>query len=173
MGLLYGRAGRLTAKNGGFRPGQINIIRDPRWVRSLLPALVHCDSSVRARVRLTAVHSLRFAQGRNQETISEDPLVAGEYGKQWSLGMQYDRATGDDRPPPAEPSAGEMMAVATIKHVLGCEECTCARCPPPRCSLTPGIVCWQIRSSSGALMETGPRTSTIASTSTRSSAHRM
>ena len=22
MGLLYGRAGRLTAKNGGFRPGQ-------------------------------------------------------------------------------------------------------------------------------------------------------
>lgn len=57
--------------------------------------------------------------GRNQETISEDPLVAGEYGKQWSLGMQYDRATGDDRPPPAEPAASEIMVVATIKHVLG------------------------------------------------------
>ena len=24
MALLYGRAGRLTAKNGGFRPGQVN-----------------------------------------------------------------------------------------------------------------------------------------------------
>jgi hypothetical protein len=23
MGLLYGRAGRLTAQNGGFRPGQV------------------------------------------------------------------------------------------------------------------------------------------------------
>ena len=46
-------------------------------------------------------------------------MVAGEYGKQWSLGMQYDRESGDDRPPPAEPVAGEMMAVATIKHVLG------------------------------------------------------
>ena len=46
-------------------------------------------------------------------------MVAGEYGKQWSLGMQYDRDSSDDRPPPAEPTAGEMMAVATIKHVLG------------------------------------------------------
>jgi hypothetical protein len=24
MGLLYGRAGRLTAENGGFRPGQVS-----------------------------------------------------------------------------------------------------------------------------------------------------
>jgi hypothetical protein len=27
MGLLYGRAGRLTAKNGGFRPGQWDELR--------------------------------------------------------------------------------------------------------------------------------------------------
>jgi hypothetical protein len=26
MGLLYGREGRLTAKNGGFRPGQGKIV---------------------------------------------------------------------------------------------------------------------------------------------------
>jgi hypothetical protein len=25
MGLLYGRTGRLTAENGGFRPGQVHI----------------------------------------------------------------------------------------------------------------------------------------------------
>lgn len=34
--------------------------------------------------------------------------------------MQYDRDSGDNRPPPKEPSASELMAVATIKHVLGC-----------------------------------------------------
>ena len=27
MALLYGRAGRLTAKNGGFRPGQVEAIK--------------------------------------------------------------------------------------------------------------------------------------------------
>jgi hypothetical protein len=26
MGLLYGRAGRLTAENGGFRPGQMKTL---------------------------------------------------------------------------------------------------------------------------------------------------
>ena len=57
--------------------------------------------------------------GRNQETVSEDPLVCGEYGAQWSLGMQFDRGGSDTRPPPAQPSSGDMMAVATIKHVLG------------------------------------------------------
>jgi hypothetical protein len=30
MGLLYGRAGRLTAKNGGFRPGQCRAEAEPR-----------------------------------------------------------------------------------------------------------------------------------------------
>ena len=30
MGFLYGRAGRLTAKNGGFRPGQWQQIKDGR-----------------------------------------------------------------------------------------------------------------------------------------------
>jgi hypothetical protein len=29
MGLLYGRAGRLTAKNGGFRPGQAREAETP------------------------------------------------------------------------------------------------------------------------------------------------
>ena len=49
----------------------------------------------------------------------QDPLVCGEYGAQWSLGMQFDRGSSDTRPPPAQPSSGDMMAVATIKHVLG------------------------------------------------------
>ena len=33
--------------------------------------------------------------------------------------MQYDRATGDDTPPPAEPVANEMMISSTLKHVTG------------------------------------------------------
>jgi hypothetical protein len=37
MGLLYGRAGRLTSKNGGFRPGQLldrHISGTPRLRRA-------------------------------------------------------------------------------------------------------------------------------------------
>ena len=71
----------------------INIIRDPRW-------------------------------GRNQEAVSEDPLLAGTYGREWSLGMQYNRSSegsegsGGDAPPPV-PFAGELQAVATLKHFTG------------------------------------------------------
>ena len=70
----------------------INIIRDPRW-------------------------------GRNQEAVSEDPLLAGTYGREWSLGMQYNRSSegsegsGGDAPP--VPFAGELQAVATLKHFTG------------------------------------------------------
>ena len=63
--------------------------------------------------------------GRNQETVSEDPLLAGTYGAEFSLGMQYNRplqhqhsSSLSEAPPPAQPSAGEFMAVATLKHVL-------------------------------------------------------
>lgn len=53
--------------------------------------------------------------GRNQEAVSEDPLLAGAYGSEWSLGMQYDHSSGGG-PPPAR--AGGLLAVATLKHVL-------------------------------------------------------
>ena len=36
MGLLYGRAGRLTTKNGGFRPGQADA------TRCALGSVAHC-----------------------------------------------------------------------------------------------------------------------------------
>jgi hypothetical protein len=43
MGLLYGRAGRLTAENGGFRPGQYERIgmdgKECPVVQLLSPAL--------------------------------------------------------------------------------------------------------------------------------------
>jgi len=38
MGILYGRAGRLTAKNGGFRPGQATLALD---VRVILTSALH------------------------------------------------------------------------------------------------------------------------------------
>eukprot|EP00040_Diaphanoeca_grandis_P026289 m.147112 g.147112 ORF g.147112 m.147112 type:complete len:1059 (-) comp30518_c0_seq1:206-3382(-) len=56
--------------------------------------------------------------GRNQETVSEDPLLAGEYGAQFSLGMQYDRNNSDDSNAPTTPTSAEFMAVATLKHVM-------------------------------------------------------
>ena len=47
--------------------------------------------------------------GRNQETASEDPLVAGEYGAQFSLGLQFGETGGAN---------GEfLMAAATLKHI--------------------------------------------------------
>ena len=57
--------------------------------------------------------------GRAQETISEDPLLAGTYGAEWSLGMQWNRNDTDTRPPPVQPRAAELMAVATLKHLTG------------------------------------------------------
>lgn len=57
--------------------------------------------------------------GRNQETASEDPLLAGEFGTQFSLGMQYDWGPNDGGQAPSTPRSGEMMAVASLKHVLG------------------------------------------------------
>ena len=42
-------------------------------------------------------------------------MLAGAYGAEWSLGMQYDRRGGNGgSPPPAQ--AGGLMAVATLKH---------------------------------------------------------
>ena len=55
----------------------------------------------------------------NQETVSEDPLLSGTYGAEFSLGMQYDKPSADRTPAPATPSSAEFMAVATLKHVLG------------------------------------------------------
>ena len=43
----------------------------------------------------------------------EDPLLAGEYGKQFSLGMQYDLPAGADAPS-LEPASNQFMAVATL-----------------------------------------------------------
>jgi hypothetical protein len=39
MALLYGRAGRLTAQNGGFRPGQIALNFGPNVSTFVLPAM--------------------------------------------------------------------------------------------------------------------------------------
>ena len=40
MGRLYGRAGRLTAQNGGFRPGQFGILLFERFLVGFQLALI-------------------------------------------------------------------------------------------------------------------------------------
>ena len=59
MALLYGRAGRLTAQNGGFRPGQnpavgevrqvtaANIIDHPDYNRATLQVLRAASFTIR------------------------------------------------------------------------------------------------------------------------------
>ena len=48
-----------------------------------------------------------------------DPLLAGEYGAQFSLGMQFDWTMQDGQIKPTTSISGDMMAVASLKHVLG------------------------------------------------------
>jgi hypothetical protein len=40
---LYGRAGRLTAENGGFRPGQCEVGLGVNYARTDLPEVVTVD----------------------------------------------------------------------------------------------------------------------------------
>jgi hypothetical protein len=49
MALLYGRAGRLTAKNGGFRPGQIGGISIRMEQTYLWSAAMPCALSLHTR----------------------------------------------------------------------------------------------------------------------------
>ena len=46
MALLYGRAGRLTVKNGGFRPGQATTDEDLRREESAARELLRKEELV-------------------------------------------------------------------------------------------------------------------------------
>ena len=52
MALLYGRAGRLTAQNGGFRRGQKEIYKSPRALMEGNHNMVHWSTG-HAKVRTT------------------------------------------------------------------------------------------------------------------------
>ena len=111
-----------------------------RTIGREMRALYNSNEAARGSVGLTSwsptINIMRDPRwGRNQETASEDPLLAGTYGREFSIGMQYDLPAGggggdddDDNddddddgtdawsPPP--PAAGQFMAVASLKHVL-------------------------------------------------------
>jgi hypothetical protein len=94
MGLLYGRAGRLTAENGGFRPGQgmsfnrtlwkVTGARIGREGRAMMNA-GNGYSSFWAPV-INLAREPRW--GRNIETPGEDPYLTGEYAIYYTQGMQ-------------------------------------------------------------------------------------
>ena len=63
MAVLYGRAGRLTAQNGGFRPGQVRGLSDlnmhsGRW--TLAEAMAFCVSHVLHGELLDGSHHLWY-----------------------------------------------------------------------------------------------------------------
>ena len=86
-----------------------------------LPVRLNCDQE-------RATNCFRW--GRNQETVSEDPLLSGVYGAEFSLGMQYNRPLGAsasaDAPPPAEPSAVRPCAVLPRPLQLLLFACLCS-----------------------------------------------
>eukprot|EP00750_Incisomonas_marina_P026430 INCI5908.1.p1 GENE.INCI5908.1~~INCI5908.1.p1 ORF type:complete len:418 (+),score=64.45 INCI5908.1:1356-2609(+) len=53
--------------------------------------------------------------GRNQETVSEDPYLAGEYAAAFSSGLQFGVPTVADQP--FDPRF--LLGVATLKHLAG------------------------------------------------------
>ena len=57
MGLLYGRAGRLNTKNGGFRPGQVLAGFCVDYIVHLAHSFNECEDSSRvARVEYAVGH---------------------------------------------------------------------------------------------------------------------
>ena len=55
MAVLYGRAGRLTAKNGGFRPGQVT-----QDLQTATDTVVRPDQDARIRGRRKQVLHLLY-----------------------------------------------------------------------------------------------------------------
>jgi beta-D-xylosidase 4 len=103
----------------------INIIRDPREL-SLSQTCVSCVVREHAAqpfyswlcACVAAQNKNTTGWGRVQESASECPYLAGSYGAEFSLGMQYDQTSSTSSSKPTKAVAGELMAVATLKHVL-------------------------------------------------------
>ena len=84
MGLLYGRAGRLTAENGGFRPGQWFNCSDPAHGRkcvldaeaAALPASEAADAC--AQVDAAAAAAVIGLENRPNSYGEHDHTPSGE-----------------------------------------------------------------------------------------------
>ena len=88
MGILYGRAGRLTAKNGGFRPGQktkgyskVTVPRVKMLKNEAAPEIIaerNIQQHLEARARkVPPPRSLRAARRRLARAYGSQPLKRG------------------------------------------------------------------------------------------------
>ena len=96
MALLYGGAWRLTAKNGGFRPGQIGESVEPREVRGNWLLIEWCaPAQPTQRCRTVAVYlcaswvrrdyarALRAGALGNRAAADPGRIRGGEYVDGW------------------------------------------------------------------------------------------
>jgi hypothetical protein len=96
MALLYGCAGRLTSKNGGFRPGQYNAVDHRKavwwWEKALARAVGNADvpAEIIALNELAICHRNRAALCRFTRRLGARPVpiatrlfMAGWYGLVW------------------------------------------------------------------------------------------
>ena len=75
MALLYGRAGRLTGTNGGFRPGQAGSAALParaRWQCGLVPGSVASSLCMTAQPLYTRLADI-FSASVSDATMRPDP----------------------------------------------------------------------------------------------------
>jgi hypothetical protein len=87
MALLYGCAGRLTSKNGGFRPGQYNAVDHRKavwwWEKALARAVGNADvpAEIIALNELAICHRNRAALCRFTRRLGARPVpIATFYG---------------------------------------------------------------------------------------------
>jgi hypothetical protein len=93
----------------------LNLARDPRWVRRPFRALNASRLSIAKLTRASALRPYfssparppRSSQGRAQEVPGEDPYLTGEYGVQYVQGMMQ----GED--------SRYVLTAASPKHFFG------------------------------------------------------
>jgi hypothetical protein len=163
MGLLYGRAGRLTAKNGGFRPGQGTEGGRAKWWRGLrrppspsaaglLPRRAHTKTgraSSRARwlSMSTSAAAAAVSTGRTTAHTSHRRAEGrGLYGG-WPCPPPPPGSTRAAAPPPSARRVGPRPPAAAPARRC---ECTRGRPAPGDARLNESGQSWRVPTPHGA-----------------------
>ena len=131
MGLLYGRAGRLTAQNGGFRPGQgLDVFKNPavaavgkkhgvsaaqvalRWlVQQGVAVVTAADNAAYIKGE---VHKVRPEFSNWPSSLTENPYQRPEVGLKFGPTLRFSPSIEDIAIFSFELSGDEMATLAAL-----------------------------------------------------------